>query len=175
MADPLHPHDLQLIFELALDIAPYADIATRYDMTVEALEAFAAHPIVSRQIAHKRAELDRSGHLFRAKCAVMAEEGLVDLWHIFNNVETPRALRFDIHRQLVKWADLEPKQSAGPTGPGFSISINLPGQTVTIATTPTTQEPIDITPTVLDDLPDPPSYLTRTLVSVGDLEFADGD
>jgi hypothetical protein len=64
----------------------------------------------------------------RIKTAVLAEDGLVDLWAIFVNPEVNPATRLEVHKHVTKLADVEPRREGEAMGSRFSVTIVLPGE-----------------------------------------------
>ena len=162
----------KLVLELALDIRPLPVVAEQFSLSLAELESIMAQPYFNKQVQLKRAELEKNGSLFRAKCAAMADEGLVDMWAMFSDVEAPRAHRFDIWKYLVKMGDLEPKQATVPVGSGFSITINIPGA-APVTDTPAASiiEGKLVQPTEEWFKLDLPSYIPTSTAASDDLVF----
>lgn len=72
-------------------------------------------------------ELVDSGFSFEAKCRVLAEDMLPGFYSLGRDPDTPAAVRAKVMEQMVKWANLEPKNDIALGGnAGFSINIVLP-------------------------------------------------
>jgi hypothetical protein len=65
---------------------------------------------------------------FKIKARIQAEELLKKSWSIIHSEHTPVAVKADLIKATVRWADYEPK-NGGPGGLGnaFQININLGG------------------------------------------------
>jgi hypothetical protein len=153
-------NDLQLR-ELAMAIA--RNRAGPNDPIEEVLAACAVSPNDFLRIADDKVfkgyvtayakELTENGYSFAAKCRVLAENAIEDLYYLAKDAEMPAAARVKAVENLVDWGGLAPKNSSAVDAgrPTFSISINLPA-----SVTGTTQ-PITITGTHAPALPDDPA------------------
>jgi hypothetical protein len=88
-------------------------------------------------------ELSENGYSFAAKCRVLAENAIEDLYYLAKDLEMPAAARVKAVENLVDWGGLAPKNTTNTDAgrPTFSISINLP------ASVTGTNGPITITGT----------------------------
>lgn len=95
------------------------------------------NPTYQGYLSKYKQELVESGFSFEAKCKLLAEDMLPGFYHLGRDPDTPAPVRAKVMEQMVKWANLEPKNdvSLGGSG-GFSINIVLPsdsgGETTTI-------------------------------------------
>ena len=73
------------------------------------------------------AELRESGFSFAAKCRVLAEDAVGDIYHLIKDPEAPAAARIKGLENLVGWAGIgaRPDQNVAQ-GAGFSITFNIP-------------------------------------------------
>lgn len=64
----------------------------------------------------------------RIKAAVLAEDGLVDVWRLFLDTDVHPSIRLDSYKHICKLGDVEPKAVGADGGGGtrFSVTINLP-------------------------------------------------
>jgi hypothetical protein len=125
----------QLLRELALSIArnsvgamrPTHEIVAGEGLTQTEYDAIAANPQFQRYVDMYTKELKDSGFSFSAKARVLAEDLLPTLYHMAKDMDTPAAVRRQAITDIVEWAELKPKTNAiAPSGPGFSITINIP-------------------------------------------------
>jgi hypothetical protein len=87
------------------------------------------NPTYQGYVAKYTKELTESGFSFEAKCRVLAEDMLPGFYHLGRDPDTPAPVRAKVMEQLVKWANLEPKNDISVGGnAGFSINIVLPGE-----------------------------------------------
>lgn len=128
-------HADQLLRELALSIArnsvgamrPTHEIVAGEGLTQTEYDQIAANPQFQRYVDMYVKELKDSGFSFSAKARVLAEDLLPTLYHMAKDLDTPAAVRRQAITDIVEWAELKPKTNQiAQTGPGFSITINLP-------------------------------------------------
>lgn len=128
-------HSDQLLRELALSIArnsvgamlPIHQIFAGEGLTQTEYDQIAANPQFQRYVDMYVKELKDSGFSFSAKARVLAEDLLPTLYHMAKDLDTPAAVRRQAITDIVEWAELKPKTNQiAQTGPGFSITINLP-------------------------------------------------
>ena len=117
-------------FELALILEgggeTVQDLLTRNNITATQFAEFANDKIFEKIVRDYREEIRTKGLTFRAKARVQAEELLKTSWILIHSIDTPAAVKADLIKHTVKWADLEPKNTSveGSSG-GVSITINL--------------------------------------------------
>lgn len=125
----------QLLRELALSIArnslgamrPIHEIFAGEGLTQTEYDQIAANPQFQRYVDMYVKELKDTGFSFSAKARVLAEDLLPTLYHMAKDIEVPAAVRRQAITDIVEWAELKPKTNAvAASGPGFSITINLP-------------------------------------------------
>lgn len=128
-------HSDQLLRELALSIArnqvgamlPIHSVVAGEGLTQTEYDQIAANPQFQRYVEMYVKELRDNGFSFSAKARVLAEDLLPTLYHMAKDLDTPAAVRRQAITDIVEWAELKPKTNAvAQTGPGFSITINLP-------------------------------------------------
>jgi hypothetical protein len=147
---PLFTVPPQVLMEIASGIEEPTEIAKRWGLKPDQLDAVLKTPAIKHQIEAKRSELKATGATFRMKAEVLAEELMVDIYHEAMHPDAPRGFKLEVVKWLTKIADREPKQSANIIGgglSGFSLQINIPSIP---GVTPASA--MDITPTlVLED------------------------
>lgn len=128
-------HADQLLRELALSIArnsvgamrPTHEIVAGEGLTQTEYDQIAANPQFQRYVDMYTKELRDSGFSFSAKARVLAEDLLPTLYHMAKDDDVPAAVRRQAITDIVEWAELKPKTNQiAQSGPGFSITINLP-------------------------------------------------
>jgi hypothetical protein len=88
----------------------------------------ALNPQFLRYVDSYTTELKDSGFSFSSKSRILAEDLLPTAYSMAKDIDIPAAVRQKIIENLVEWGDLKPKNTTGMGGgPGFSITINLPG------------------------------------------------
>lgn len=92
----------------------------------------------------------RDGSLIRDKARMMSEAWLDRVYPRMVDPDIPTSALMEIGKTLIELGDLKPKKDIGPvqSGPGFSITINIPQ--------PGNNPPITLTGTTLDITPDAP-------------------
>lgn len=86
-------------------------------------------------VAEKKAELEKNGWVFRQKAAMGAEMVLEKVIVDLMSNETGTNTRLEGLKTLAKLANLEPKEEkVQSSAPAFQISINIPGNTLTLDT-----------------------------------------
>jgi len=121
------PWHARLPFDIALGDDQQV-LCDRYNLTPLELEALYYVPAFRREVAGHSKSIREEGVTFRQKAKVQAEMYLEVLDDIVNNVDVSPATRLDAIKSVVKWGDLEPKESkaAGSANmPQFNIQINL--------------------------------------------------
>ena len=93
----------------------------------------------------------RDGSMIREKSRVLVEEWLDRLYPRLIDPDLPTSGLIEIGKTLIELGDLKPKNNAvqQASGPGFSITINIPSQTGAPITV------IDGTATVVEDKEEP--------------------
>jgi hypothetical protein len=128
-------HSDQLLRELALSIArnqvgamlPIHSVVAGEGLTQTEYDQIAANPQFQRYVEMYVKELKDTGFSFSAKARVLAEDLLPTLYHMAKDTDVPAAVRRQAITDIVEWAELKPKTNQiAQTGPGFSITINLP-------------------------------------------------
>lgn len=121
----------RLAFELATGIKAMPQILTEFGMQAHEVQHLLRN---DTQFANQVKEIqaywnsslstkERVGF----KTAIMAEDGLLELWGIFMNQEVHPNVRLDIHKYLAKLGALEPKPEQQQDGPRFTLTLNLGG------------------------------------------------
>ena len=106
---------------------PTHEIVAGEGLTQTEYDQIAANPQFQRYVDMYVKELKDSGFSFSAKARVLAEDLLPTLYHMAKDMDTPAAVRRQAITDIVEWAELKPKTNAvAASGPGFSITINLP-------------------------------------------------
>lgn len=117
---------LTLPMELALGIDTVKNICQSYGIEKAEWDVLREDPLFVRAVTAALKSLEREGMSFRIKARIQAEELLKTSWNLIHGQEVPAAVKADLIKSTVKWADYEPKPNVpGAAGAGFSISINL--------------------------------------------------
>lgn len=125
----------QVLRELALAIArnnvgamrPIAEILAGEGLTQSEYADISANPQFKRYVDSYTKEMQESGFSFAAKARILAEDLLPSAYHMVKDPDIPAAVRVKIIENFVEWGELKPKTNQiAQSGPGFSITINLP-------------------------------------------------
>ena len=133
---------------------PDADVALAEGITGNEFTRLQTNPQFTRYVETYTKELTDSGWSFSAKAKVLAEDLLPTVYGMAKDVDVPAAVRQKLIENLVEWGDLKPKGAqAGPVGPGFSITINVPGAAPTTLNGINAQEAIEVPTFTLPSAP----------------------
>lgn len=132
--NPNDPSELgfppMLPIELAMRIAPVDEICTAYGISLPDFEQLSESPLFVQAYRNAKDALQKDGMSFKIKAKMQAEALLAKSWAIIHDPSTPSAVKADLIKHTVRWAEYEPRPSAaGPGGLGsaFQININLGG------------------------------------------------
>lgn len=157
----------RMILEIATGLEDPERIAARYGFDESEWLLLRAYPPFVRQVDDKKAELKASGHTFRIKAAVIAEELLGELYL----KATEPGASFNTVLETAKFTakaagyDAPPKEE-GQTGPAFTININLGGGRsvqVKASTAQTIDMEVDEVPSL--EIGEVPGHLLNTVDS----------
>lgn len=119
------PWDARLLMDLALMVDSEEDILARYDLTSERLNKLLSNTVFRRELILLRRDVASNGATFRAKARVQAESYLPELDSLVTDIDVPASVRLDAIKQVVKWADLEPKPVAADQQPQSTINVQI--------------------------------------------------
>lgn len=109
---------------------PIAEVLKTEGIQLAEYQDIEQNPTFQSYLSKYTQELKESGFSFEAKCKLLAEDMLPGFYHLGRDPDTPAPVRAKVMEQLVKWANLEPKNDIALGGnAGFSINIVLPGDT----------------------------------------------
>lgn len=127
----------ELVVSLAQGLHTEAELAARFGFTPEHLQRLLEYPPFRTAVATKRAELEKSGWVFRQKAAMQAEMLMDQVFVNAMSNDVGLMQKLETLKYLSKMGNLEPKEDKNTSaGPGFQISINLGDQSVSIGHTP---------------------------------------
>lgn len=157
--------------ELALAIArnqvganvPVHEVLAAEGVTQQEYDAIKKNPTFEGYVAAYVKELTETGFSFAAKSRVLAEALLPDVYHMIKDPDVPAAVRLKAVENIVEWGDLKPKKvvEAGG-GPGYSITINIPGALPTTVSARTQAADVVEVPTI--ELPSAPPKKQSTIL-----------
>ena len=122
---PVNAYPPTLAMDVAIGTYSLEDLCIRYDVDRQHLSAIMQYPAFMADVARINAEIGKQGGSFRVKAKALAEQYLATTFAMINDPTTPAAVRADLIKQTVIWADLVPKTNAAPTGNGFQINITV--------------------------------------------------
>jgi hypothetical protein len=121
----------RLAFDVALTLEgsgeSLQEIMARHRIGPNDILVFNSDPVFLKKVDHYRSEVRDKGMTFRLKARAQAEELLTTSWLLIHDPLVSPAVKADLIKSTVKWANLEPKsnESAGESSSGVSITINL--------------------------------------------------
>ena len=121
----------RLAFDVALMLEgsgeTMQEVITRHKVTANDIIGFKQDPVFLKKVEEYRDEIRDKGMTFKLKARAQAEELLTTSWLLIHDPSVSAAVKADLIKSTVKWADLEPKgddaQAGG--GGGVKITINL--------------------------------------------------
>jgi hypothetical protein len=128
--NPLDPSLLgfppMLPVELAMKTDTVPAICAAYGITRDQLARIIEDPIFIVAFNNATEMLQKDGASFKLKTKMQAEALLPKVWELVHSQYTPYAVKADLIKSVVRWAEYEPKKdAAGGTGGMFNIQINL--------------------------------------------------
>lgn len=141
---------------IAMGMEDPSAIAARYGFIGAKWEKLQKWPPFLLTVANLRSEFEKSGVTFRLKAAMKADELADQVFVQAMSHETTLSQKMATLQYFAKMGDLEPKvDKASTPGEGFSISINLSGQSMTLTGTQNTAKPAAQTLEMVEEVPAP--------------------
>lgn len=142
--EPIQPGRLtvpsEMVAEIAAGLEEPKDIAMRYGIAGQAWDDLKGWTPFQNAVAAQKAEYEKSGFTFKVKAKMLTEDVFEDAYKRARSSDATLLQKLEFVKLGAKLADMEPKNTqAAPTGPAFSITINMGDE----STKPKT---IDITP-----------------------------
>ena len=142
--EPIQPGRLtvpsEMVAEIAAGLEEPKDIAMRYGIAGQAWDDLKNWTPFQNAVAAQKAEYQKSGFTFKVKARMLTEDVFEDAYKRARSSDATLLQKLEFVKLGAKLADMEPKNTqAAPTGPAFSITINMGDE----STKPKT---IDITP-----------------------------
>lgn len=117
------PYPRGLALDLALESAPLPEILATYNLTAVDLQRILKNAAFKRELEGYREELKTDGFSFRQKAKAQAEAYLGTAWQMVHDPSTPSAVKADLIKNTVRWAQLDT-----PPTPGQAQANPLPAQ-----------------------------------------------
>ena len=130
----------RLAFDIALRLEGSGEdldeLFARHHITAGDLLKYNKDPVFLKKVSDFRDEIRDKGVTFRMKARAQAEELLRTSWLLIHDPGVSPAVKADLIKSTVKWANLEPKNDvvAESGSGGVRIMINLGGQELGAAT-----------------------------------------
>lgn len=116
-----------LPIELALRVAPEADILAAYNISEREYAWLCQSPAFVAALRNAHEMVQRDGMSFKLKARLQAEELLKESWRLVHDRELPPSVRADLIKATVRWSGYDNPSSAdtGQTVNPIQININL--------------------------------------------------
>lgn len=115
-----------LPIEIALRVAPLAEIRAAYNIEWEEWEELRANPTFRKAVLDAQEKAQEDGFTYKTKARLQAEALLTTSWNLIQDASTPAAVKADLIKFTTRVAGYDvPKGVAGESGGGFQININL--------------------------------------------------
>jgi hypothetical protein len=116
-----------LPIEVALNLAPIAEICRLYHITPAQWDRIRHEPLFQEALQNAKDMLAKEGMSFKMKARLQSEELLRTSWALIHNKLVPPNVKADLIKSTVRWAGYEAQAVNNPgVGTGFSININFP-------------------------------------------------
>lgn len=118
-----------LPIEIAMRTSSTRDVCEAYGILEDEWELIRHDPTFLADLQRAVEMLKEEGMSFRVKAKLQAEELLKTSWRLMHDPNTPPAVRADLIKSTMRWAqyDTPPSANAAAAGAGFSIAINFNG------------------------------------------------
>jgi hypothetical protein len=133
---PVNPSDparlgypVTLPIEIALRTSSTQSVCESYGIDDDEWELIKCDPTFQADLQRAMEMLKEEGMSFRVKAKLQAEELLKTSWRMIHDVNAPPAVRSDLIKATMRWAQYDVPSSGqqGVPGSGFHISINFSG------------------------------------------------
>lgn len=142
----------RLAFDVALSLEGSGealnDLLARHHVSADDILRFKADPVFLRRVRHYRDEIRDKGLTFRLKARAQAEELLATSYLLIHDPAVSPAVKADLIKSTVKWADLEPKNNSNMEGAAGGVRI-----TINLGDSPDDARVINVAPEEADDEP----------------------
>ena len=160
----LSPISDRAIYDIALGIESLEDIASREGLTTSEMRELLADPKIRLTLDGLRKELEERGVTFSAKCRVLADELLLEVYESARDPTERLDRKTALLEKLVDWANLKPRtdEQQGPSLPQVVINIGESGTSISL-------ESNTIKGSAMRLSDDRPSYLPHTPMAMNPL------
>ena len=114
-----------LPIELALRLDTPQKICQAYNISKDEFQSITKHPVFIKAYSEAVEALKTDGVSFKMKAKLQAEDFLATSYAMVKNANTSDAVRADLIKATARWAGFDAKETAGASGTGFNIQINL--------------------------------------------------
>lgn len=139
----------ELIYELAIGLAPPLEIVAQHGYTQDDYDALMDMPSFVKAVADARREIHEEGFVRETMLQMMAQQLLARTFQDGISPTTPASLRLDITKNFANWAGLNRTATQGPSNTLMTVQINIPG-VPQINVAPVAMEAIDGASTPID-------------------------
>jgi len=106
---------------------PIEDLLAQLGVTQEYFLSVVADEAFRRTVKAYRKEMEENGVSFQLRAAIIAEDGLKELYDLINDKDEPAAVRMRALEKAVDWGRLAPVSAAGTLqGAAPTIVFNFP-------------------------------------------------
>ena len=114
----------RLFIDLALEAAPVKDVCRLYGIAPEALEALRENDEFATKLLQAKQAVDDDGRSFRARCRTAVHLAIPKIIAVVNDPKAPHAARIEAFKSLVKYGQLEPKETQAQGG-GAHLTLTI--------------------------------------------------
>lgn len=127
----------EMVVAMAQGLEEPVDIAARFGFGGDRWNQLSEYPPFKAAVSSKRAELEKSGWVFRTKAAMQAEMLMDQVFVSAMSNDVGLMQKLETLKYLTKAGNLEPKEDKQvQAGAGFQIQINLGSHSVSIGNNP---------------------------------------
>lgn len=125
------PMDFQqshFAFELAVDLHEQDEVLQRHGLSKKHLRALMKSNEFISQFEEYKREWQNPKNVqerIQMKAALAVEDGMLELYHMFQDRDKAPAARLDAFKQFITLSGTTPKRDEGGGGSGFAITINV--------------------------------------------------
>lgn len=123
---PLQPKRLpeRFYIDLAIGAAPVEDICATYGLDPDAVKELAGDAEFDTRFFQAKQSVEDDGRAFRARCRAAVHRAVPTMEQIVNDDEAPANVRVEAFKALVKFGQLEPKETQAQGG-GAHLTLTI--------------------------------------------------